>query len=164
NWCAALSLPLVHLGLAEDFWYQFDHYLNIEKGLASTFFLIPRKGDPGQEGKPKRAASYDVREIADHLRRILAAGSEVGVHGIDAWRDPAKGREELAVISRLTDNSELGIRMHWLYFNESSHVTLERAGFSYDSTVGYNQTVGYRAGTTQPFKPLGTERLLELPM
>src|SRR5439155_3352829 len=39
-----------------------------------------------------------------------------------------------------------------------------KAGFSYDSTVGYNETVGYRAGTTQAFRPLGVKRMLELPM
>ena len=32
------------------------------------------------------------------------------------------------------------------------------------STVGYNETVGYRAGTTQAFRPFGTKRLLELPL
>ena len=41
---------------------------------------------------------------------------------------------------------------------------LEEAGFSYDSTVGYNETVGYRAGTTQVYKPLETANLLELPL
>jgi hypothetical protein len=30
--------------------------------------------------------------------------------------------------------------------------------------VGYNQTVGYRAGTTQVFQPPATVRLLELPL
>jgi hypothetical protein len=34
----------------------------------------------------------------------------------------------------------------------------------YDSTFGYNGTVGYRAGTTQVYKPLETSRLLELPL
>jgi hypothetical protein len=41
---------------------------------------------------------------------------------------------------------------------------LEDAGFSYDSSIGYNETVGYRAGTTQVFRPLGSKRLLELPL
>jgi hypothetical protein len=41
---------------------------------------------------------------------------------------------------------------------------LESAGASYDSTVGYNETVGYRSGTTQAYKPLAVNRLLELPM
>jgi hypothetical protein len=54
--------------------------------------------------------------------------------------------------------------MHWLFFDERSPALLENAGFSYDSTVGYNETIGYRAGTMQAFKPLQTARLLELPM
>jgi hypothetical protein len=57
-----------------------------------------------------------------------------------------------------------GIRMHWLYFDANSPEKLEAAGYVYDSTVGYNQTVGYRAGTSQVFKPLTTKNLLELPM
>src|ERR1044071_5243256 len=48
NVVAALSLPLVHVGLARDFWHTLDRYLEIEKGLTSTFFVLPRKGDPGQ--------------------------------------------------------------------------------------------------------------------
>jgi hypothetical protein len=54
--------------------------------------------------------------------------------------------------------------MHWLYFDDHSPIVLEQAGFSYDSTVGYNETVGYRAGTTQVYRPLGTTQLLELPL
>jgi len=48
NWAAALRLPLVHLGLAKDFWSQLDRYLEIEKGLGSTFFVIPVKHDAGR--------------------------------------------------------------------------------------------------------------------
>jgi hypothetical protein len=51
-----------------------------------------------------------------------------------------------------------------LCFNEKSPVALEAAGFAYDSTVGYNECVGYRAGTLQAYRPAGAERLLELPL
>ena len=88
----------------------------------------------------------------------------MGVHGIDAWCDASKGRLEREAVQSVTGKPEIGVRMHWLYSNEESPVLLEQAGFSYDSTVGYNQTVGYRAGTTQVFRPLNVERLLELPM
>ena len=54
--------------------------------------------------------------------------------------------------------------MHWLYFDSQAPATLEKAGFSYDSTVGYNETIGYRAGTTQVFKHAEVDRLLELPL
>ncbi len=94
----------------------------------------------------------------------MAAGCEVGLHGIDAWLDSSKGREELEEIRSLTGNSEIGVRMHWLYYDQQSPVALEKAGAAYDSTIGYNETVGYRAGTTQVYKPLEANRLLELPL
>jgi hypothetical protein len=168
NWMAAFSLPLIHLGLAKDFWSGFDRYIEIEKGVTSTFFLIPNKGDSGQaadrHGPSKRAARYDISNIEDQVQRLLDARREIGLHGIDAWRDSAKGRTELERIRRVTGTSEVGVRMHWLFFDEQSPATLETAGFSYDSSIGYNETVGYRAGTSQVFKPLEVERMLELPM
>ena len=54
--------------------------------------------------------------------------------------------------------------MHWLYYDQQSPVALEQAEAVYDSTIGYKETVGYRAGTTQVYKPLQVTRLLELPM
>jgi hypothetical protein len=78
--------------------------------------------------------------------------------------DSTKGRQELDEIRRVTGMSEVGVRMHWLYYDEQSPGTLEAAGAAYDSTVGYNETVGYRAGTTQVYKPLDANQLLELPL
>ena len=67
-------------------------------------------------------------------------------------------------VAELTGEAELGVRMHWLYFNESSFATLDHAGFLYDASIGYNDAVGFRAGTTQVFRPLSAGRLLELPL
>jgi peptidoglycan/xylan/chitin deacetylase (PgdA/CDA1 family) len=169
NWAAVLKLPFVHMGLAKDFWRGFDdRYLELEKGLNSTFFVIPFKNDPGKNSHGQaprfRAARYDAQDIADTIRKIMAAGCEVGLHGIDAWLDSSRGHEELEEIRRLTGVSEIGVRMHWLYYDQQSPVALEQAEAAYDSTIGYNETVGYRAGTTQAYKPLQATRLLELPL
>jgi hypothetical protein len=168
NWKAAFSLPLVFVGLAKDFWNQLDRYLALEKGLASTFFVIPTKGDAGvdSEGrrKRKRAARYTLTAIADDLKKLLSANREIAVHGIDAWRDSAKGCDEREHIQEITGTAETGIRMHWLYFDSQAPLTLEKAGFSYDSTIGYNEAIGYRAGTVQVFKHPNVDRLLELPL
>jgi hypothetical protein len=169
NWAAALKLPLVHLGLARDFWREFDDcYLELEKGLPSTFFMIPFKNHPGRTSQgpaPEfRAAAYGAQDIADSITKILAAGGEIGLHGIDAWLDDSKGQEELKELRRLTGVSEIGVRMHWLYYDQQSPVVLEKADAAYDATAGYNDTVGYRSGTTQAYKPLGATRLLELPL
>ena len=168
NWQAALKLLFVHVGLAKDFWRTFDEYARLEKGLHSSFFTIPFKNNPGRTvdgtAPHHRASGYGARDIADDLRDVISGGSEVGVHGIDAWLDASSGQEELEEIRRVTADKTVGARMHWLYFNEQSPLLLEKAGFDYDSTVGYNETVGYRAGTSQVYKPLNTSRLLELPL
>jgi hypothetical protein len=169
NLAAASTLPFVYLGIARDFWREFDDgYLDLEAGLASTFFVIVSKNNCGQrvDGRAQkhRASKYEARDIADAIQKLMAAGCEIGLHGIDAWLDCVNGREEFERIRRLTGVSEVGVRMHWLYYDAESPAALERAGVDYDSTIGFNETVGYRAGTTQAYKPLQATRLLELPL
>jgi hypothetical protein len=168
NWAAALKLPFVHLGVAKDFWCEFDDYTRLEKGLRSSFFVIPFKGRPGRteqgSAPSRRASGYGISEVAGQVRKLMSLGCEIGLHGIDAWFDSTDAREELEKVRRISGMRNVGVRMHWLYFNEQSPVVLESAGADYDSTVGYNQTVGFRAGTTQAYKPLEATRLLELPL
>jgi hypothetical protein len=168
NWTAALSLPFVYLGMVKDLWREFDRYLEIEAGLASTYFVIPTRNYPGRpltgNGISRRAVRYDVSDVKPQLQRVISSGCEVGLHGIDTWADSAKGREERDRVTQTLGTTVTGVRMHWLFFNEKSPEVLERAGFSYDSTVGYRETIGYRAGTAQAYKPLTARHLLELPL
>jgi hypothetical protein len=165
---AAALLPFVHLGVAPDTWLGFDRYLEIEAGHGSTFFVIPRKNYPGRatDGpvSPMRACQYDLDQLLPKLKRIVSAGGEVGVHGLDAWVDIDEGRKERERVSQAIGVNDLGVRMHWLFFDENSPSVLDRAGFIYDSTVGYRETVGYRAGTMQAYAPPGVASLLELPL
>jgi hypothetical protein len=168
NWAAAAKLPFVHLRLARDFWKDFGRYRDLEQGAPSTFFVIPFAGRAGRSGDHiaphYRKAGYGAADIAAELKELAAAGCEVGTHGIDAWRDSTLGREEMVEVQGATGKSAAGARMHWLYFDSESHAVLEQAGFAYDSTVGYNETIGYRAGTSQAYRPLNARELLELPL
>jgi hypothetical protein len=168
NWKAALSLPFVYLKWQPDFWNEFDRYLQLERGVASTFFFIPYKNHAGEQvsgqAPKRRAAKYEVADIAEQVHQLASRGCEIGLHGIDAWNNPQKGHRELSRIREITAQSEVGVRMHWLYSSERSPQALEEAGFSYDSTFGYNEAAGFRAGTTQVFCPLTAQTLLELPL
>jgi peptidoglycan/xylan/chitin deacetylase (PgdA/CDA1 family) len=168
NWVAAVKLPFIHMGIAKDFWLEFENYAKLEKGLRSSFFVIPFKDRPGRTGRgsapSRRASRYGAREISEPIRALISAGCEIGLHGIDSWLDGSKAREELEEILRITGARDIGVRMHWLYFDEQSQGILDKAGADYDSTVGFNETVGYRAGTAQVYKPLDAVRLLELPL
>lgn len=168
NLVAALQMPLVQMGVAEDYWEPFSRYLAVERGKPSTFFLIPvkdRAGSPcGRNDHAKRGVRYDVTEIPRYVRMVREAGCEVALHGIDAWSDVGAAQEEAGRISSVTGEAPAGVRMHWLYYGEQSNELLDRAGFEYESTSGYNEAIGYKAGTTQVFRPLSSARMLELPM
>jgi hypothetical protein len=168
NWKALITLPGVYLGLSSDLWFDVLRYMAIEKGMVSTFFFIPFKNHAGI-GKDKafakyRAVHYDVRDYKSLIQDLLKEGAEIGLHGIDAWYDSKKGSEELEIIRTITSQSLVGVRMHWLFFSGWSHRAIGESGFYYDSTLGYNRTVGYRSGTTQVYGFLGGEKTLELPL
>ena len=168
NWIAVLSLPLVYMGIIRDFWDEFKEYTEIEKDACSTFFLIPFKKRPGDKVQEKllaqRATSYDINDVQKQVHDLINQGFEVGLHGIDAWHDVDKGKQELNQIVRVIGQNNVGVRMHWLCFDLSSPAILEEVGFKYDSTFGYNRVIGYRGGTTQVFRPLGVKQLLEVPL
>jgi hypothetical protein len=169
NFAAAATLPLVQAGWAPDIWDEsFERYLELEKGLGSTFYVIPTRGTPGRTrdgfAPGFRASAYGASDIAHRTRALAAAGCDVGVHGIDAWLDSTSGTRERTAVARSSGVAASGVRMHWLYFDEQAPQRLEEAGFTYDSSFGYNDAVGFRAGTLQAFRPITARRLLELPL
>src|SRR5205823_7287162 len=153
---------------AKDFWSDFDRYLEIDGGTGSTFFVIPRSNYAGRrtDGRApaRRASRYDLCQLLPQLKRIIAEGGEIGVHGVDAWLDADEARKERARVSEVLGMTELGIRMHWLFFDKNSPAVLDQAGYTYDSTVGYREVAGYRAGTAQAYRPPAVTNLLELPL
>ena len=114
------------------------------------------------QGLTRRATAYDVSGLPHSTEVLRKRGCELGVHGIDAWYSADKGRDELMTIAAVTGESSTGIRMHWLLWDANTPSILERAEFAYDSTFGYNETVGYRAGTSQVFRPFGAQTPLGL--
>lgn len=167
-WKSLASLPLVYLGWKKDFWLPFEWYLRAEKDLPATYYLIPFKRTPGEKvpraNASRRACAYDVGDLLEWTKTLTHNGCEVGVHGIDAWHSVEKGRRELQRVATVTGSTQTGIRMHWLLQDAETPKVLEEAGYEYDSTAGYNETIGYRAGTVQVYLPPGNRRLLELPL
>jgi peptidoglycan/xylan/chitin deacetylase (PgdA/CDA1 family) len=168
NWRACLTLPLVFAGLRRDPWHPIDDYAQTERPEESTFFVVPFSAHPGAglDGAvhASRAVPYQASDVAAEVRAAVRQGSEIALHGIDAWRDSAAGVRECDAVSAAAGSRPAGVRMHWLYSSPDTPARLEAAGFSYDSTCGYNDAVGFRAGTAQVFRPFGCRRLLELPL
>jgi hypothetical protein len=168
TWLAALSLPFVYLGWVKDFWEPFDWYLEVEQNLPATYFLIPYKSRTGEHvpggNASRRATAYDVTDLPKWTGTLLEEGCEIGVHGIDSWHSVEKGRAELSRIAAITGKPKSGIRMHWLLGDKNTIRVLEEAGYDFDASVGYNDTIGYRSGTSQVYRPLEAQTLLEIPL
>jgi hypothetical protein len=159
---AGLRLCLAHCGIGHDPWALFERWKMLEEqmGIRSTFFFIPEKNKPGARGHPYRMVGYDIK--VDVLRNLILGGWEVGVHGIDNWTDVKRGKQEMAALG--LGVMMIGNRTHWLMFDKNSWNVLDEAGYSYDTTFGYNDDAGFRAGTMQVFRPRGVKNLLELPL
>lgn len=169
NWKAVAALPFVWLGWARDEWRDFITYPQMERGRASTFFVLPFAGLPGKNpsggaAPPKRAAAYGAADVSHELAKLRESGCEIALHGIDAWSDPLSAERERQSVENASGSAIKGVRIHWLYWSDAAAQHLDRAGFDYDSTFGYNSTVGFRAGTAQAFRPVGANSLIELPL
>ena len=161
-------------GMGQDIWQRaLPRLIALEKrlGVRSSLYFMPMPGKAGVHGPMResapanRASFYDVTKQQTLLDTLEDGGWEAGVHGIDAWHDVQAAQAEHDRISQLTGRNEIGVRMHWLYFQSpNSFKALEEGGFLYDSTFGYNEVVGFRAGTLQPYHPLNCRTLWELPL
>jgi len=157
---AGFQLLFARLGIGTDPWVLFERWKTIEEelGVRSTFFFVPRKDDPGKRAHPYRAVGYGID--TGILHELTQGGWEVGIHGIDNWVDAETGTQEMAAVG----NGAVGNRTHWLLFDQDSWKKLDEAGYSYDTTFGYNDDVGFRAGTLQVYRPKGTVNIRELPL
>ena len=158
-----MKILLAKLGFVKDPWNKFKEWIRIEDemGVKSSFYFIPFKNMAGINAPKVRAAKYKLD--GELIRKLMGCGWEVGVHGIDNWKSVAKGEVELKQISELT-KSKVGTRVHWLFFDDETWKRLDEAGYYYDTSFGYNEDVGFRAGTLQVYQPRGVKNLVELPL
>ncbi len=119
-------------------------------GARSTFFLLAGHGHRADGAAP---------EVYDRLRprlveTILESGSEVGLHGSYlAAGDLDRLARERATLAQL-DGPLLGHRYHYLRVDPHRNLApLAGIGFRYDTSLGFPDALGFRAGIAHPFRP-----------
>ena len=97
-------------------------------------------------------------------------GIETGAHpGYYTYHSREKLSEQLKDIRSAIGTNTVGGRQHYLRWSPQTWEDWEACGMAYDSTLGYADEIGFRAGTCIPYKPwlLGPAReanLLEIPL
>ncbi len=136
----------------------------LEMGVSSTWFLM---GSTDYED-PRQNYIKELKyreEILD-----LMGQQDVGLHGSpESAFDADVLERELQNLRDLGFDPQ-GFRTHYLQFDyQKSFTILEERGIKYDSTLGYWENIGFRAGTSFPFYPFNIAenrpfRVMEIPL
>jgi peptidoglycan/xylan/chitin deacetylase (PgdA/CDA1 family) len=132
----------------------------------STFFLMAGHGHRADGAAPE---AYD-RLRQQLVETLLETGSEVGLHGSYlAAEDLDRLARERLLLAQL-DGPLIGHRYHYLRVDPHRNLApLAGIGFRYDTTLGFPDALGFRAGIAHPFRPWDFARdrpadLVEVPL
>ena len=153
-------------GKEQSPYWNFQEIMDLEEryGARSSFYFLATDADI-------RRFRYNIEDLEGELGQIVDRGWEVGLHGgYYACNDLEEILREKERLERALGKGVTGYRNHYLRFQvPDSWETLEKAGFGYDTTLGYPDTVGFRNGMCHPFRPYNlhtnTEaKILEIPL
>jgi peptidoglycan/xylan/chitin deacetylase (PgdA/CDA1 family) len=163
-----LSRVPVHKIRGSDPNWRFAEIVAEEKehDARSTFFVMAGHGHRADGAAPE---TYD-RLRPWLVETLVEAGAEVGLHGSYlAAEDLERLARERAMLAQL-EGPLVGHRYHYLRVDPHRNlVPLVRIGFHYDTSLGFPDALGFRAGIAHPFRPWDLERdrpseLVEVPL
>ena len=179
------TLKALGHGRLRDAWYMlrqlcakqspywgFDVVREIEEqhGVKSTFFFLEESACV-KWLKPKTfkiaLGRYHVSEpkVAEMMRYLDANGWEIGLHGsYYSFNNPELLKREKAAVESILGHEIIGIRQHYLNWNEKTWQYQHEAGFRYDSTWGYTRAIGFKEDKVKPFYPIEGSDFCEIPL
>jgi hypothetical protein len=157
-----------------SFWV-FDRLIESEasRGFAATWFFAASPFHAGWGTTYDVAYDITERRFRHVFDRLAEAGHEVGLHtGYDAHAAPGRIAAERERLVRASGAPVDGNRHHYWHLGPDPAATLrahDAAGFRYDSSIAFNDHLGFRRSTSLPFHPFDTPsnrplRLRELPV
>ncbi|MCX7915726.1 MAG: polysaccharide deacetylase family protein, partial [Verrucomicrobiae bacterium] len=172
-------LQAVARGPRPDPLWCYERWLDAEAdvGARSTFFIFPeRVTNPHfsdcHYGYRDRIRFRQRRcRVGDFLRALARDRWEIGVHpSWNATLDAEELRGQKQSVEQAIEQPVVSVRHHWLHFDIRSTPRLQAAtGLRFDSTLGFNDNVGFRFGTCRPWalrdpQTNQTTGILEIPL
>lgn len=144
-------------GKLNPYW-NVDRMASIERdsNIRSSFYLL--------------VGEYDLSEKIQKLKHLINNGWEIGLHGaIGTDENSEEMEEQIRLFRKILDFNPRGIRQHYLKFTpKRTWAVMENLGIFYDSTWGYREQPGFKAGTSLPFHPPSadweTMNIIEVPL
>lgn len=139
--------------------------LEASYGASSSFYFL------ALEEEEDRGYAYVLGDLEQEMCMLQDRGWEIGLHGgCEAYLDLEKLKREKRHLEKVLNQKVGGYRNHFLKFRvPDTWELLERAGFRYDTTLGYPDCTGFRNGMCHPFQPFNMNtnqemEILEIPL
>jgi hypothetical protein len=145
----------------EPFW-TFDEIISVEgtRGVKSSFYFLRETGkirpfDTKTWRHFGRRYDFNDTRVKELLHDLYSQDWEVGLHGsFYSYLDPEKLRCEKEALEHALGTPVTGGRQHNLNLKiPETWLHQERVGLLYDTTLGYNDCLGFRWGISFPFRP-----------
>jgi len=149
----------------EPYW-TFDEILRVEgsRKVKSSFYFLKETGKVRISDRKTwrhygRRYNFNTIRVRELLRDLNSRGWEVGLHGsFYSYLNPEMLQDEKEALEQSAGASVRGGRQHNLNLKiPETWLNQERAGLSYDTTLGYNDCLGFRWGISFPFRPYYSE-------
>ncbi|MHA1264810.1 MAG: polysaccharide deacetylase family protein [Candidatus Helarchaeota archaeon] len=145
------------LGIANPY-NNFNLFLKLERqyGIRSAFYLLTDE--------------YDIKKISTEIQRLQEHHMDLGLHGgFGSHLNTDQLIHEKTKLEKILNQKIYGIRQHFLKFQFPTTWNVQNsAAFCYDTTVGFNDKIGFKLGIAFPFYPpdidLNPLPLIELPL
>jgi len=154
----------------------FERWLEAEAavGARSTFFFWP-----GWKAVDKHHSSdclYNMDDkvafdgqrctVSEMIREIDRRGWEIGLHpSWYSYNNVEEMKRQKAALEKMLDHDVVSVRQHFLHYDIRVTPRVQAdAGFKYDSTMGFNDNVGFRFGTCYPWNLYDLQAEYELPI
>ena len=133
-------------------------------GVKSTFFFLINRTSKYDGMNSKKTTYSEIQKLAE-------LGIDIQLHGsYNSYNNEQLLRQEKTQLEKLSKRDVIGIRQHYLRFEVP--VTWEiqdKLGFKYDTTLGFADNIGFRAGISFPFHPINVQNnkifnILEIPL
>jgi hypothetical protein len=171
---ALRSVASSHFNGKTDPYWNFDQIVSLEKkyDISSTFYFLTHRKHH-RINNQKMVGNYGrmSKNVGSVMKELYDNGFEIGLHGsIDAFKDGNILEAERNQIESCFNGACNGIRQHFLLFDKDKTPFEQlKAGFQYDSTLGYRDICGYRCGTGFPHSWFnlfmdGNDNFLEIPL
>lgn len=112
-----------------------------------------------------RDSGYDPSDLRVQrvIRLLREQGFELGVHpGYETFHSRQELATEVDRLRHALRADSPGGRQHYLRWSTETWLDWEACGLSYDSSLGFADRFGFRAGTAYPYRPWCLEQNREL--